>query len=148
MASFELFIDGQRVANCKPGGSLELDTAKAADGFHELRVVALGPAPIESQGRKIVPIKFDNHGRKIEASPVDQGPYRSDAPLRLTVRSPGSIGIVCHPGKPYCRTGWAANRGRSRFREKTLGTGPVQIRVAGLGDGGPHTNGPGPTDRF
>jgi hypothetical protein len=139
MAGFELFLDGQRVANCKPGGSLELDTAKAADGYHELRVVATGPAPIESQGRQIIPVKFDNHGRKIEASLVTQGPYRPDAPLRLAVRSPGSIGIVAiHGSRIVGQLG--SEQGQIEIPGKTLGAGPVQLRVAGLGEGGPHTN--------
>ena len=42
---------------CKPGGKLPFDSTKIADGYHELRVVAVGPRPIESQGRKIIPSK-------------------------------------------------------------------------------------------
>ena len=99
---FELFIDGQRVAECKPGGTLTLDTAKVADGYHELRVVAIGPAPIESQGRQIIPVRLDNHGRKIEVSAATQGVLPRNTVLRIAVKSPGSIGIVAVQGQPHC----------------------------------------------
>lgn len=137
--AFELFLDGQRVARCKPGETLDLDTTKAGDGHHELRIVAIGPAPIETQGRRIVPVTFNNHGRTIEASLVGQGPFRFDAPLRLAVRSPGSVGIIAVEGSRIIGR-LTGEEGQIEIPGKTLGSGPVQLRVAGLGNGGTPTN--------
>jgi uncharacterized protein (TIGR03790 family) len=136
---FELFVDAQRVAECPTGGTLTLDTAKVADGYHELRVVARGPAPIETQGRQVVPLRFDNHDRRIEASLVVPGPYRADASVRIAVRSPGTVGIVAIQGSRIVGK-VAAEQGEIAIPAKMLGAGPVSLRLAGLGDGGPVSN--------
>ncbi len=136
---FELVVDGRRMAKCKPGGTLALDTTRLADGHHELRVVAVGPAPIESQGRRIIPIRLDNHGRTIEASLASKGPLRPDMPVIIDARSPGSIGIVAIQGSRIVGR-IAGQEGRIEIPANTLGAGPVQLRVAGLGEGGIQTN--------
>ena len=141
---FELFVDGQRVAECKPGGTLTLDTAKVADGYHELRVVAIGPAPIESQGRQIIPVRLDNHGRKIEVSAATQGVLRRNTVLRIAVQSPGSIGIVAVQGSRIVGR-VAGAEGQIEIPVNTLGAGPVQLRVAGLGEGSAADQRDGPT---
>jgi hypothetical protein len=137
--SFTLFFDGRRVAECPPGGTLTFDTTPLPDGGHELRVVAVGPAPIESQGRQIIPVRLENHGRKIEASLATKGPLRSNAPMTIAVRSPGSIGIVAIQGSRVVGR-VAGEQGRIEIPANTLGAGPVQLRVAGLGEGGMQTN--------
>ena len=136
---FDLFVDGLRAAECKPGETLSLDTARLSDGHHELRVVAIGPAPIESQGRWIVPVKTENHGRTIEASLTNQAQPRADMPLSIAVRSPGSMGILVLQGSRVVGrlTGEA---GQIEIRPNTLGAGPVQLRAVGLGKGGTETN--------
>jgi hypothetical protein len=136
---FELFVDGQHVAECKPGGTLTLDTTKVGDGYHQLRVVAIGPGPIESQGRQIIPVRLDNYGRKIEVSAAIRGVLRRNASLRITAQSPGSVGIVAIQGSRIVGhiTG---EGGQMEIAAGTLGAGPVQLRVAGLGEGGTQTN--------
>jgi hypothetical protein len=57
-------IDGVRWAACKPGGELPLHTAGLADGYRELRILAVAPPPTESQGRAIIPIEVNNHDGK------------------------------------------------------------------------------------
>ena len=120
------------MGECKPGETLSLDTTGFADGWHELRVVAIGPPPIESQGRQIIPVRLANHGRKIEASLVGDGPWRADKPLTIAVNSPGSIGIVAmHGSRVVGRI--TGEKGRIDIPANTLGAGPVRLRVVGLG---------------
>ena len=95
---FELFADGFRWGTCKPGEDLPLDTTKLADGYHELRVVAIGSTPIESQGRTIVPVQVNNHDRKITASLGTQSPLYADQPITVVARSPGSKAILIFHG--------------------------------------------------
>ncbi len=90
---FELFVNGSRASLCKPGGALTLDTALLPDGYHELRVVAVEAGLIQSQGRAILPVITDNHGRKIQVKAASKGVIRPDNPLIIDVDSPGSIGI-------------------------------------------------------
>jgi hypothetical protein len=136
---FELFVDGVRVTSCEPGKSLSLDTATLPDGFHELRVVGIGPAPIESQGRKIIAVRTANHGRKIEASLAAGGSRRSDRPLAINVKSPGSIGCAAMYGSNVVGR-LSGEAGKIEIPANTLGAGPVRIRVIGLGSGGSTTN--------
>ncbi len=84
---FELFVDGIRSASCGPGGRLPLDTTKLADGYHELRVVAIAANQVETQGRAIIPVKFAN-GTKSLALTVT--PKRVTLAGKLTVSVEGS----------------------------------------------------------
>jgi hypothetical protein len=136
---FELFVDGRRVAGCKPDATMTLDTTRLPDGHHELRLVGVGPEPIESQGRTIIPVRLANHGRKIEVSLVTTGPLHGDKPITIAVRCAGAIGIVALQGSRIVgRIG--GDEGRIEIPPNTLGAGPVQLGVAGLGNGGPQTN--------
>jgi hypothetical protein len=136
---FELFVDGQRVARGQPGDALSLDSTLVSDGHHEMRIVAVGPGPIESQGRQIIPVVMDNHDRRIEAALTSQGPFRSDATLRIAVRSPDSVGMVAIEGSRVVGH-LNGEAGEIAIEAKTLGSGPVQLRIAGLGEGGAVTN--------
>jgi hypothetical protein len=136
---FELFLDGLRVAECKADGELKLDTAPLADGYHELRVVAVGPPPIETQGRLVLPVRVDNHRRKITAAVEGHGPRRADQPLTITVRAPGARGaVVLHGSRVVGRMTGAA--GKITIPSDTLGAGPVRLRAAAFRDGGAAEN--------
>ena len=134
---FQLFIDGLRTTECGVGESLDFDTRLLGDGYHELRVVAFEAGLIRSQGRWIAPITTANHGRTItvEATPA-QIAY-SGKPLTLTVKSPGSSGIVLlHNSRLLGAIKGSA--GRLRIDEPAaLGYGTVQLRVVGFSSAKP-----------
>ncbi len=136
---FELFVDGVRLAQCKPGETLPLDTVKIADGYHELRIVAVGPAPIESQGRQIIPIDVANGDRKIKVALTGAAPWKADKPLIISVQSPGSKGILVSQGSRALISVKGAE-GRIELPANALGAGPVRLRVVGLGDGDAASN--------
>jgi hypothetical protein len=132
---FEMFIDGWRRTTCTPGDALPFDTALLADGYHELRVVAIEAGPIQSQGRWISSITTANHGRKITASISPAGTIRPGKPLVVTADSPGSTSIsVLH----NCRLlgTIAGDHGQLQIDPARLGFGPVELRVVGVGNGG------------
>jgi len=133
---FELFIDGWRRAACRVGESFVWDTTRLADGYHEFRVVAIEAGLIRSQGRKMLPIFVANHGRTITASIQPTGHVDPAQPLVVTAASPGSSGIaVLHNSRQVGRID--GESGRVTIDPVTLGTGPVQLRVVGIGQGGP-----------
>jgi hypothetical protein len=136
---FELFVDGLRRAECKPDETLPLDTTELADGYHELRVVAVGPPPIESQGRQIIPIRLANHGRRLATARLVEKSPHADKPVVLAVRSPGSVGIVVLCGDRVVGRA-AGQQGQVTISANTLGAGPVRLQAIGLGMGGPQTN--------
>ena len=59
-------MDGQRIGQCPPEGSLQLDTEKLGDGYHGLRIVAVEDSLIESQGRLIRPVMVRNRGGQLD----------------------------------------------------------------------------------
>lgn len=133
---FELFIDGWRRATCRVGEKLQFDTVQIADGYHEFRVVAFEASPIQSQGRWILPVVTSNHGRTITTTVAPQGTVRSGAPLTITARSPGSVGIaVMHNSRLVGRI--TGESGRVELDTSRLGLGPVRLTVFGMGHGSP-----------
>ena len=90
---------------------------------------------------------MDNHGRRIEAALTSKGPFRSDATIRIAVQSPGSVGIVVIQGSRVVAH-FNGEKGEIAIEAKTLGAGPVQLRVAGLGEGGTRHECHGPAVGF
>jgi len=133
---FELFVDGLLATECDALGTLELDTTGLGDGHHELRVVAFEAGPIRSQGRLIVPVTTANHGREISVSATPSGKVTSGDAVVLSVASPDSYGtVVLHNSRLLGRVD--GEQGTVKIDTSTLGTGPVRLRVVGLGHGGP-----------
>jgi hypothetical protein len=132
---FELLIDGWLRTTCRPGESLDFDTALLADGYHELRVVGVEAGPIQSQGRRIFSITTANHQRKITASVTPSGNVGPGKPLLLSADSPGSTTIAVLHNSRLLGT-IAGGQGQLEVDPATLGYGPVQLRVVGVGKGG------------
>lgn len=65
----ELYIDG-KLAQTMAGdsSSFQLDTTGLSDGVHEVRVVAVNNAAIESEGYTLRSIVVDNRGRSVSTS--------------------------------------------------------------------------------
>jgi len=139
ISHFELFVDGSIRARCKPGESLKLDTARLPDGYHELRVIAFEAGPIQSQGRRIIPITTSNHGRMAGLSVSPQGEIPAGKPLVASVNSPGSIGIALMQNTRLLGR-VAREAGKIKIDPAKLGSGPVRLYAVGLGRGLPHTN--------
>jgi len=133
---FQLYIDGWQKAQCQPGGTLEIDTATLADGYHELRVVAVEAGWIRSQGRRIVPITTANHGRAIAVSMAPQDNVPANQLVAIAANSPGSAMIVVlHHTRPIATI--RGEKGKTTINPATLGLGPIQLQVVGVGQKGP-----------
>jgi hypothetical protein len=134
---FELYLDGVRVAQCGLGERLPLDTTLLADGHHELRVVAIAATDVETQGRRIVPVTFANHGRALTLA-VEPRRVRLTDTVRVTLSGAGMESAVVYcMGRVLGRT--AAASAAIEFPAELLGRGPVTIRATGR-------TGPNPTD--
>jgi hypothetical protein len=131
---FELYVDGQGVARCAPGETLNWNTALSADGYHELRVVAIESSPIHSQGRLILPVTTANHGRTIEVSVQPEGPVATGTPLSIAARAPGSFGIAVMQNTRLVGK-IVGEAGQLEIDPATLGAGPVRLAVIGMGSG-------------
>jgi hypothetical protein len=130
---FHLYLDGERVASCAPGGQLQLDTAGRSDGSHELRVVGICSGPIETQGRLILPVTFNNHGRTMKiTSSADR--IRLGQKIRLQAEAPGAMAIYFYNNGRVL--GQANDKGSLVVNSAALGSGPVTIRAIGIGGKG------------
>ena len=136
---FELFIDGLRQQRCDSGGSLEVDTARLADGYHELRIVAVEKGPIRSQGRRIVPIVVANRSRTLQVTVSPTMAATTDPPIVVTVKAPGCAEVVVARGTQILAR-LAGEEGRLEIRPAVLGAGPVRLQAIGLGKEGPAGN--------
>lgn len=128
---FELYVDGMRVASCSSGEGLSLDTTILADGYHELRVVAIAATAIETQGRLVVPVSFANGTKTLTMKAV---PDRIAANRKVTVSIDGS-GIE---GVTVFATGRVLGRitgesGTLEVPAAMLGQGRVTIHATGRG---------------
>jgi len=133
---FELFVDGLRVARCAAGGSFALDTTTYADGYHELRIVAIDASPIETQGRLVLPTTFNNANHRIAAASSPKGTARLGTTLKVAAKSPGAAAIVVlHQGRELGKI--AGDAGTIEFDTSAVGQGPVDLQVvAKTADGG------------
>jgi hypothetical protein len=80
---YELYVDGLYHGQCPSNGTLELDTTAFADGSHELRIIAVGAAPIYSRGRFIWSADINNHGDRLKIHNLQPNSLSWDQPLRL-----------------------------------------------------------------
>ncbi len=132
---YELFVDGRRVFRARPQARLRLDTTEIADGFHELRLVAIEAGPIETQGRTVVPVWVDNQGHTIEFSATPAARVRWDEKLVLKAKAPGMQGVAFfHNARLIGRLDQA--EGQIEVNPRLFGTGPVLLRAVGLSRGG------------
>jgi hypothetical protein len=67
-ARFELYIDGLKQGSITPGESFSIASSALADGFHELRVVAIDNTPIAVQGSWLGLVQIKNGVDAIQLS--------------------------------------------------------------------------------
>lgn len=117
----EIFIDGRLVAGSPPGNTLDIDTTKLADGYHEMRVVGTAADAIETRGRIILPLTVRNTEATLECKVT---PERSTigSKIRVELRQPGATAIAV----------WQNNRELGRVKGDA---GSVEISAAALGRG-------------
>jgi uncharacterized protein (TIGR03790 family) len=133
VGSLELFTDGHIVARFAPGTSLDLDTTKLPDGYHELRIVAIDADQIETQGRMILPIFVNNHGAKIAFSVTPSPQASAGDKLRISLRQPGATAIIVRQNEREV----ARLKGESGDVEVSagmLGRGPVTLQAQSEGN--------------
>jgi hypothetical protein len=127
IARFELFVDGLRRDKIAGGEAFSLDTTELADGFHELRVVAIEGGAIESQGRAIVPFWVTNGGKVLSLTSTARR-VRANDRMEIKVNGTGAARIlVTHQGRELGEV--AGSAGRITVSTKDLGSGPAVLHA-------------------
>ena len=131
---FELFVDGARVAVSNEDDPLALNTPDFPDGDHELRIVGIENSAIESQGRLIIPVRFDNNGKTIRFSASPDRSVRAGRPITLTAEAPGVMGIAIYQNDRIVAK-IKGDKGEATLDSKLLGEGPITLVAKGWGQG-------------
>ena len=116
---FELFLDGVRLVTANADDPLVLDTTKSSDGYHELRIVGIENSSIESQGRVVLPVQFNNFGKTIEFSASPEKRVRAGGSIKALCQSAGRSrrGVLSlRPGEPRCKVQRLGRRSNHRHR--------------------------------
>ena len=135
VAACEIFVDGTLIARMPAETPLPLNTDKLTPGFHELRIVAIGGDPIETQGRDSVGFVVQRGGTSIPEISIDPdtvADYDRGVQVSLAADADTAVEVV-HNGRVLAtiRPG-----GRSvKVAGKSLGRGPARLqgRVAETG---------------
>ncbi len=126
----EWFVNGFRFGRTGPSEGVAIDTALLPDGYHELRLVAIGPSPIYTQGRVVLPFRSENHGRSIEAWLSPPKVVRFGQPLVVTAKCSGAEQIeVYYHRRPLGKM--VGPSGQVEIDSTLLGEGNVSLRVVG-----------------
>ncbi|MBN1853884.1 MAG: TIGR03790 family protein [Pirellulales bacterium] len=129
---FDLFFDGKRTRRIPPGQQINLDTRILADGFHELRIVAVEASLIERQGRFIVPVHVDNHGHRMEFTITPRGRASPDTTLTLSAQAEGAESIVfTHHQRVLGKI--TGSQGTIQVEAAELGPGPSELYATAIG---------------
>jgi hypothetical protein len=134
---FELFLDGVRMATTNAQDPLQLDTTKSSDGYHELRIVGIENDAIESQGRIIVPVEFNNYGKTIQFNTSPEQRVRAGGSIKLFAKAVGARGVAFYhydQTTPIAKFG--GSDGEATVDTEVLGEGPVTLQAVGFGPGG------------
>ncbi|MFM7519034.1 MAG: hypothetical protein ACKO9B_01035 [Planctomycetota bacterium] len=132
---FEVFVDGIRLAQYGSGERFPLDTRLLADGYHDLRLVAIESSPVETQGRVVLPITTSNHGRELVLS-VDPNPVDLRGNVRIAAIGRGVDTItVFASGRVIGRI--SGPDGEVEVPAAKLGLGTVTLMAIGRDGAGP-----------
>jgi hypothetical protein len=130
--TIDVFVDGKLTARMAPRKSLNLDTTKLADGYHELRVVGIANHPLETQGRFVVPFMVNNHGAKLELKIAPNTTIDAAATLRVSVRQPGATSIAIRQNSRVVAD-VKGEAGEVQIAAATLGRGPTTLQAFSKG---------------
>ena len=121
VGSLEVFVDGVLLERTESISDVKIDSTTLADGFHEIRLVAIADDPIETVASKIYPVFVRNQGNRIDIL-TEEKSYDVGGDLTVSVKSNfGDRVEIMHNG---------------RVAGKRDGkTGPVKIAAAELGRG-------------
>lgn len=132
---FEFYVDGNYIAAKAPSEPFTFDVDRLADGRHELRVVAVGPEPLELRSGAIVPFDTADRLRSLTLKPSDAEPIGRGQPTTLEVEATGlpeGARIVVAQGTRGVAV--LNESGRVQIAPHLLGFGPITLQAFALTD--------------
>ena len=124
----EIFIDGIRRGVLGTKQPFNFESGELADGYHELRIVAIANTPIETQSRKIIPFFVNNHDQKLalEVVGTDHVDLDGRVELQVTANVGDSISIM-HNSRELAKI--EGKEGKATISCRELGAGIVELQA-------------------
>ncbi len=130
---FELFVDGVRIQTIAPAGTFQLDTTTLADGWREIRVVAIGKTDSATQGSKTADVQVANGSDALTLN-VEKARLGVDETTSAWVTSNQTYDVtVMQNGRSLGRI--PMGRGKLKVSGAGLGKGPSRIYAVQSRDG-------------
>jgi hypothetical protein len=130
----EFYVDGLLVHRVGMQEKIAFDTSSMADGFHEIRLVAVANDRIESTGHVILPITVDNSGSFTTLETEHADYLITD---EITFKSQSTFGDsieLMHNGRAIAKKiGLDAT---FKVKAKLLGRGPVTLQAVAISESG------------
>jgi uncharacterized protein (TIGR03790 family) len=123
---FELYVDGVRIATAAPGAQLKMDAKALADGWHDVRVVAIDDTPIAVQGVLAVTVEIRNGTEAVGLVVAQPARFSADGAVAVDVQSTRTADAqLMHNGRVLATI--SGGRGKVEVDAKQLGRGRVQL---------------------
>jgi hypothetical protein len=103
-----------------------------ADGYHELRVVAVDSQPIECHGRVIAPFYVSNRSKHLDLEVSPAGEVGLGGTLTLSARQAGAERIVFLHNERVLQS-VPGESAEVTIKASLLGRGPVQLQARSEG---------------
>jgi uncharacterized protein (TIGR03790 family) len=131
---FELYVDGVRNQSAGAGAPMSLDTTKLADGWHEVRVVAIDNTPIAVQGAWIGQVQVKNGDGVLEiAAPEKRVALAGKLTVNVTSTAPEEARVM-NNGRAVGTA--AGGKGPVTIDAKLLGKGRTTLHAEQAGEPG------------
>jgi hypothetical protein len=130
---FELYIDGLRIQSTKPGEPFQFDTTQHADGWHEVRIVAIDNTDAATQGAKIASMEIKNGADTLQIKAESMRIAASEMTSATLLRTANQDAVIMHNGRALGRL--PEGRGRVKISGAALGKGKAQIYAVQVRDG-------------
>lgn len=125
---FELFVDGVRKATAAAGVPLKLETKTLADGWHDLRIVAIDDTPIAVQGVLAMTVEIRNGADAVGMVIAEPRRFSVGSKISIDVQSTRAEDArLMHNGRELALI--AGGKGNAEVEAKRLGRGRVQLYV-------------------
>jgi len=127
---YELLIWGSPHGRCVPGETIDLDTRTIADGYYDLRLVAVASDAVRTRGFLEIPVTVRNKGVALAVTAPEHKQVTWGEPLRLSAALPGAREIrFMHNARTLAAI--EGERGEAEIDTRRLGLGPVRILPVG-----------------
>jgi hypothetical protein len=130
---FELFVDGVRIQTIAPAGAFQLDTTSLADGWREIRVVAIGKSDTATQGSKVVDVEVANSSDKLTLNVESTRLGVNEATSAWVTSTQAYDVTVMQNGRSLGRL--PTGRGKLKVSGASLGKGPSRLYAVQQRDG-------------